>query len=119
MSLSATATTGSGDTFRFRDARQRKRNTTEATKGDARLFGSGQRPSAQVAVDDILQHLLAARDVRGGVALVQHVLLQRLEVGLAALDLLAHARVPRAVALLDEVLQHAVLAHPGGDLQAV
>ncbi len=51
--------------------------------------------------------------------LLQHVGLQFLEVHLACLDLFADALVPRGVALLDEVLQHAVLANLGGDLQAL
>ena len=54
-----------------------------------------------------------------GVALGEHVLLQRREVVLAGLDLGADAAVPRGVAVLDHAGQLAVGADRGGDLQAL
>src|SRR5947207_3022684 len=70
-----------------------------------------------VTIEDVLQHLLPARDVLLRVALLEHVLLEVLERRLALLDPRADAAVPAGVALLDEVLQDAVGADPGGDLQ--
>src|SRR6476469_2618799 len=73
--------------------------------------------ASQVAVDDVLDHLLPAGDVRGRLALLEHVLLQRLEAGRPLFDVRPDARLPGRVALLDQLLQPAVLADPGGDLE--
>src|SRR4051812_28314823 len=72
----------------------------------------------EITIEDVLQHLLPARDVGGRVALFEHVAFQILEAGLALLDLLADARIPGGVALLDEVLEDSLGANLRRDLEA-
>src|SRR5215813_13522158 len=95
---------------------------TDSFRPSSRLLSRAKPQAASrrvdVAVDDVLKHLLAARHVASGVALVQHVPFQVLEGRLTRLDLLADAGVPRSVALADEVLEHAIGPDLCRDLQA-
>src|SRR5262249_39014554 len=75
--------------------------------------------SPHIPIHNILQHLLTPRNIRRRVALVQHVLLQVLEVRRAAFDLVADTGVPGGVAMLDEVFEQAVGADFRRDLQAM
>src|SRR5579884_1755703 len=75
--------------------------------------------SPNVSIDNILQHLLPSRPIRLGVALLQHVLLQLLETSTPLLNLLTHASVPGAIAVLHKILEHAISPNLGRDLQSV
>ena len=74
--------------------------------------------SPQIPIDHVLEHLLPTRCVGRSLALLQHVRLQLLEVRLSGFDLFADTLVPGCVALFDEILEDAILADFGGQLQS-
>ena len=69
-------------------------------------------------VYQILEHLLAAADVLGGVALGENVRLEVAEAGLAGFDATAELAIPAPVAFLDERGEPAVGDDRAGDLEA-
>jgi hypothetical protein len=75
------------------------------------------RRSADEFVEHGFQELLTTGLEPGNVAQGQRMLLAVREGGLAGRDLCADARIPGAVAILDEGIDAAVLADGGGDLQ--
>ena len=77
-----------------------------------------RRSSSDVVVDQVLEHLLAAAEVLGGLALGEDVGFEAGETGLARLDPTAELAVPAPAALLDELGQPAVGDDRVGDLQA-
>src|SRR5262249_6209171 len=92
---------------------------TAACSAAARAKNDFPRPVStrlQIRVDYVLQELLSAGIVGSDVALFEHVFFQRGEAVLAGIDPRADARVPRAVALLEHLVQDAVGANSGGDL---
>ena len=90
--------------------------TTDARASSAAKFASR---SSDERVDQVLDHLLPAAVVRRHFALVEHVLFERREA--APCRLRSRRRCPLsqlAVALLDDLVERAVGANRGGDLQA-
>src|SRR5580658_5750223 len=73
----------------------------------------------QISVYYILQHLLPPRDVLVRLAFLEHIRFQLLELRLASFDVRPDAAVPGGIALLHELLQHAILANRRGDLESV
>ena len=72
---------------------------------------------SNITIKHILQVLLAAAGVGSGFAFLEHVSLELFEAGFAGFHFRADAAVPRAVALLDELGEAAVLADGVGNLQ--
>src|SRR5438309_1577842 len=69
-------------------------------------------------VDQVLEEFLAAARVGLDVSLLQHIVFEFLEAGLAFLDFFANAGMPGAVALSDEFGQAAIAPDRGGDFES-